>query len=108
MPRIYDSFGLRCDDIEEARVLLERVLPVKLVLHESEFWGGDYYGVRSPEVGEITVRRNFNEFTNELTEPSFPDQTILVSVSTPPDPDGLKALLLAAGPAVSFLRRDEV
>lgn len=108
MPKIFDLFGLRCDDLEEARRLVERVLPVTFQLHESLYWGGDYFAARSPRVGKITIRHNFNAFTGKLTEPKFPDMPILVAVSEPPEPDGLKQSLLSAGPEVQFLRRDEV
>jgi hypothetical protein len=108
VPKIFDLFGLGCDDLAEARRPVERVSPVTFQSHESLYWGGDYFAARSPRVGEITIRHDFNAFTGELTEPKFPDMPILVSVSEPPEPDGLKQSLLSAGPEVRFLRSDEV
>jgi len=97
MSRTFDTYCIEAIDLEDARERLEAVLSIRLVLHESMFWGGDYYLAKSDSFGEITIRRNYNSYTKELSEPNYPDCQIIVSVSVPLDPDALAAQLAEGG-----------
>jgi hypothetical protein len=70
------------------------------------YWGGEYFRAKTPELGEVAVRSNFNRFTGALNERAFPDCRFIVSVSVPADPDGVKQRLLDGG--LTFLKRTVV
>jgi hypothetical protein len=97
MSSVYDKYCIDASDLERARERLEAVLPIRLVLHESMFWGGVYYRSESDELGEVTIRRNQNSYTGELNEPDYPDCQLVVSVSESKDPDAVAARLVAGG-----------
>jgi hypothetical protein len=97
MSKTFDTYCIEATDLESARERLEAVLSIRFALHESMFWGGDYYLIRSGTLGEITIRRNHNSYTRELNEPDYPDCQIIVSVSVPLDPDALAARLTEGG-----------
>ena len=106
MAKIFDMYGLDCDDLDQARVTVEAALSVGFELRDSLYWGGAYYLARAPEYGKIAIRSNLNTFTGKLGEPESPGSRFLVAVSEPPDPDLVKERLVGAG--LQFLRRDEV
>jgi hypothetical protein len=91
MTKTFDIYCIEAADLDAARQHMERVLPVQFVLHESAFWGGDYYLASSDEFGKITIRRNYNSYTGQLNEPAHPDCQIVVSVSVPLHPNALSA-----------------
>lgn len=97
MTKIFDTYCSGAAELEPARLKLEGVLSVQCVLHESDFWGGEYYIARSAEIGKIAIRKNRNRFTGGLNVPEFPDCDIIVSVSAAPDPDIIRSRLLAGG-----------
>jgi len=104
--KIFDTYGLDCDDLEQARVMVEGALSIVFELRDSLYWGGAYYLARAPEYGKIVIRPNLNTFTGELGEPASPGSRFIVAVSEPPDPDLVKNRLVGAG--LQSLRRDEV
>jgi len=106
MAKIFDTYCANVDSLEAARALIEAAMPVRLVLHESMYWGGLYYLAETKEYGRIAVRPNFNSFTGKLNESRFPSCRFIVSVSKPADPDALKSQLVAAG--IEFLERNVV
>jgi len=97
MPNTYDTYCIDAVDLEAARDCLERTLSIKLILHESMFWGGGYYRAACDAFEELTVRRNYNSFTNRLNERDFPDCAMVVTISCPVDPSALEARLVVAG-----------
>src|SRR4051794_31332417 len=103
MSKIFDTFCIEAADLHAARLRIEQLIPVQFILHESMYWGGDYYRASSCEFGEITIRTNFNSYTNELNEPGYPDCQFVISANEPLQPDVLKSRLTAQG--LLFLRR---
>jgi hypothetical protein len=97
MNKVFDKYCIDASGLESARERVEAVLPIRLVLHESMFWGGDYYLFESDEFGEIAIRRNQNSYTGELNEPDYPDCQLVVSVSEPRNPDAVAARLAESG-----------
>jgi hypothetical protein len=97
MSKTFDTYCIEAPDLESARERLESVLPIRFVLHESMFWGGNYFLVKSDSCGEIAIRLNYNSYTKELNEPNHPDCQIIVSVSVPLDPDALATQLIGGG-----------
>jgi hypothetical protein len=103
MAETFDKYCADVDSLEAARALVEQALGIAFALHESMYWGGEYYLATTPPFDRIAVRSNFNSFTQELTEPSDPACRYLVSVDAPDDPDLLRRRLEPAG--LRFLRR---
>ena len=106
MAKTFDTYCIDAADLEVARERLEAAIPMKFALHDSMFWGGDYYLARSADIKSMTIRRNFNSFTKALNEALFPDCQMIVSVSEPSDPQALEAVLVAHG--LRLLRRSVV
>lgn len=103
MNRTFDTYCVSVDDLEAARAQVERAIALQFVLHDSMFWGGDYYLANSDEFGEISIRHNYNTYTHELNEPDHPNCRIIVSVSNAAHPDVLKSRLTENG--LRLLRR---
>ena len=97
MSKTFDTYCIEAPDLDVARECVEAALSVHFVLHESAFWGGNYYLASSDKFGKITIRRNYNSYTDALNEPDYPDCQIIVSVSVSQDPDDLAARLTASG-----------
>jgi hypothetical protein len=106
MAGTYDKYGLDSGDLQSAKDLVHAITSLNFVLHESLFWGGEYYLAESSEYGRVAIRPNFNTFTGELGEPEFPNYRFVIAVSTPRDPDASKQRLTAGG--LTFLRRTVV
>ena len=105
--RTFDTYGIRGGDLERARELVEQALAIKFVGHESMFWGGDYYLATLRRPANIAIRNNYNSFAEALTEESHPEMTIIITVNSAPDPDGIRRRL-GSIPEIEFLRRDTV
>jgi hypothetical protein len=103
MSKIFDTFCIEAADLNAARMRIEQMIPVRFILHESMYWGGDYYRASSSVFGEITIRKNFNSYTRELNEPEYPDCHFVISINDPLQPDVLQSRLTAQG--LLFLRR---
>jgi len=102
-PSTFDTYCVDVGDLEAARAKVERALALQFVLHDSMYWGGDYYLASSDKFGEISIRSNYNSYTKELNEPDHPNCRIIVSVSKPAQPDVLKSRLVKHG--LRLLRR---
>lgn len=64
----------------EAKSLLEEVLEVALVAHESEYHGGDYFKMSSSDIN-IVLQTNFMEDDGETTEAEYPDALLLLYIN---------------------------
>jgi hypothetical protein len=102
---IYDLYGLKSENLEEARVAVERALGVAFAAHTSSYVG-DYY--RKGDVGEenFILRDNFNPCEEEWTEKEFQEYGILLYVSETMRADEIRKLLTDSIPSISLLRRD--
>lgn len=103
MNKTFDTYCAGVDDLEAARILVERAIALRFVLHDSMYWGGDYYLASSEEFGEISIRQNYNSYIDGLNEPDHPNCRIVVSVNRPEEPDALKSRMVAHG--LRLLRR---
>lgn len=97
MDEIFDTYRADVDDLMAARAMVERASGLRFVLHDSMYWGGDYYLANSEEFGEISIRWNYNTYSKELNEPDHPSCRIVVSVSKSAQPDALKSRLVENG-----------
>ena len=68
--KTYLLFGIEGDQLEVARARIERALRIKMELHDSDYLGGEYYRLGHVGGEHFILRKNFNEFEQEWTEPS--------------------------------------
>jgi hypothetical protein len=97
MIETFDTYCIETADLDTARARVEQALSLQFVLHESMYWGGDYYLATSEEFGKLAIRRNHNSYTKELNEPEHPECQIVISVSEAPQPDAMRARLATHG-----------
>src|SRR5947208_1547401 len=79
--KAYDMFGIVADDLEAAREIVERLLSVRLVAHESGYRGGEYYRLSDVGREHLILQRNYDDFEREWTEPSQKDKPFLLYVN---------------------------
>ena len=84
-----ELWGFHTDDVEDARAAVERVLGVRMALHESDSIGPYYFAEFCAPHGELTLRPNKDPDVDEdevedpedaLAEPDFPDHGVLLYV----------------------------
>lgn len=105
--KVYDLYGIVCQDLEEARAKVEAVLGVPLVAHESGYHCGEYY--RYKDVGEehFVLQRNFDSVEAEWTDPSRQDKPFLLYVNETSRSAELRESLEQVG-GVELLKHQEI
>jgi hypothetical protein len=97
MTKVYDTYGVSCADLESAMALVSTALSIEFQLHESLYWGGEYYLATSERHGAIAIRPNHNKFTGKLNEPDSAAFNFIITVSRSADPDSVGSTLIRAG-----------
>lgn len=106
--KTYDLFGFDAADLDSARVTLERVLELTLVLHESEFSGGEYYRLGDAGREHFVLEPNFYAAENIWTEPDHRDIRFLLQVNETGRGRELEARLAAGIPGLRLIRREAI
>ncbi len=73
------AFGSR-DDMDTTQRRIAAALGVTFALHDSFFFGGDYYLAKSDHL-RISVQRNFVEDDGDLTRPELPEHQVVVYIT---------------------------
>lgn len=73
----YVLFGAKAMSLGNVADKIEKALVIKLALHDSSFWNGDYYLFESPNFA-LKVVRNELDAEGERIEEGFPLHTTLV------------------------------
>jgi hypothetical protein len=90
-------FDIAGSDLDKVRSEVESVLAVRLIAHESDYHGGDYFKGTLGGVS-LVLKSNFLEDDGELSEAEFPDAAFLLYVNGAQSAvDGLRQVLLARG-----------
>lgn len=105
--KTYDLYGLSTDDLEAARLAVEQALGIKLVAHESLYFGGDYYRLGRGREEHLILRRNKDSFDAEPAELKFPQARILFYVDGTERSEEIE-MLLTKLPNIALLRRESV
>jgi hypothetical protein len=105
MIKVYDTYGVDCSSLEEARALVESALGVLLQAHESGYRGGDYYRRDDPKTENLVLQRNYYTHQDEWAEPSHKSAPFLLYVSGSKRSDELRNTLLSCS-SVIFLHRE--
>jgi hypothetical protein len=72
------TYGLRSPNLQEAAVSISKVLGVSFELHDSSFYGGDYFRAEVAE-GTIYIQPNLDILDDEPFEASWPSDQFLLS-----------------------------
>ena len=100
---IYDLYGLKVDNIEQAKLLLEPVLDVHFELRESMYIGEYYLGKINREKRYV-IQNNYHEREGWIEE-KYKYFNILLYVNDPPNPDELHKKIVNLSDAVCLLLR---
>jgi hypothetical protein len=68
--KTYLLFGIEGDELQAARVRLERALGIKMDLHESGYRCGEYYRLGDVGGEHFILQKNFDDVEEEWTEPA--------------------------------------
>jgi hypothetical protein len=93
MRLVVSLYGYAIDDIELAKVALEKMLGATLSAHDSLYYGGAYYRYGQRGEDTILLRRNIDPIDNEPAELDFPDLPIIVYLDLRSTPGQLERLL---------------
>lgn len=106
--KLHKLFGASRLSLEQARRSLETLLGLQFELHESLYFGGDYFRF---EVGDLTLtlRPNFIDEDGERAEPLFPNEPVLLyfDCSAENMPAAQKLALLSGSSETFPILRDD-
>jgi hypothetical protein len=90
-----DLYGMKTDDLEEARILVEKTLAIELEPHNSSYHGGDYYSKKMENRDEILLQMNNDNDGEEgsWANEDYKDFGILLQVYSPEHGDDYKKAL---------------
>jgi len=99
----YDLYGLKLDNIEPAKSLLETILGVHFQLRDSMYLG-EYYLCKVNKEEKYLIRNNY--FENEgWAEEQYKNFKVLFYVNRPQNPDKLQQKIVNGSDNISMLRR---
>jgi len=107
--KAYDLYGLECDDINIANVLIENVLQVEMVAYESDYHCGEYFCSSSIDIDEehFILQKNYDDFEDEWTEEVYSQYPLLLYVNDTLRSDEI-VNLFAAEKRVTLLKHQEL
>lgn len=104
-----DLYGFGSMAMPDVARLMQQALGISWRVRESSYRCGEYYlhrGLTDDE--ELVIQRNCVESEGELAEPSFPDQEVIMYVSSTRWQQLEDAISRTMGDRVSLLRRKAV
>ena len=102
-----DLFGLRSDDLESARTIVEKAFEVALEPRHSSYHGGDYYSKQLSNKDEFILKVNSDGEEGGYAEEDYKDFNILLCVYSPVDCDRYKKALNCSGFVPARTIRDQ-
>jgi hypothetical protein len=76
-------FGLTATELDDGRAMVEGAVGLRMELHDSSFYGGDYFRGRGPGDEELILRYNYDDLDDEWTEPDHAQYPLLLLIDTP-------------------------
>ena len=104
--RRFDLFGIKNGDLKDARMRVEAVLGIRLILHESSYHGGVYYRCGSPGEEEFILKRNYDPIEEEYAEEAFPQHSVLLYVDCTARSEVIKDKLQGCSHGFEHLRSE--
>lgn len=77
----YDLYGIRAENIDTARAMVEAALGVQMVPHEGSYRGGEYYRLGNVNEENYILQMNYNNNEAEWAESTYAEYSILLYVS---------------------------
>ncbi|TQV78839.1 hypothetical protein FKG94_12525 [Exilibacterium tricleocarpae] len=103
----YDLYGIDCESLDIARTLIEALLNIVMMAHESGFRCGEYYRLYDVGQEHFILQNNYDDFEGEWTEESFSKYPNLFYVNETNRSSDLKAVLLK-DKRVALLKHEEL
>lgn len=103
----YDLYGIDCENLNVARVLIESLLNIAMLAHESGFHSGEYYRLYDVGQEHFILQHNYDDFEGEWMEEVFSKYPILFYVNETDRSSDLKASLLE-DKRLALLRHEEL
>lgn len=77
----YDLYGIECEGIDITKAVIETLLNIVMVAHESGYHCGEYY--RFNDVGQehFILQYNYDDFEDEWTEEAYSKYPLLLFVN---------------------------
>ena len=100
-----DLFGLKSNDLEAARAVVERAFGLALEPRHSSYRGGDYYSNRLDNQDEIILQLNNDGEEGGWAEEDYKDFGVLLSVYSPENGDRYQKALVCANSGFVPLER---
>ena len=104
--KTYDLYSITNYDLNAARQVIERVLGVSLVPHESSYIGDYYLGKSNNE--EYQLRKNIDPLDGEPVMSAVPVSSILLYVNETQRAPEIERKLLAGLPGTQLLHRKNI
>jgi len=107
--KVFDLYGLKAGDLSEAKTLVENVLALDLLDHESGYHCGEYYRSHEVDIDDesFILQKNYDDFEDEWTEESFTDFPILLFVNDTKRSSEITSLF-ESQKGVTLLRHQEI
>lgn len=103
---ICDLYGIWGDDLDRILEIVEDILGVEFMLHESDYHCGDYYRTGTLGGEHFLLQKNFNPVEKEWTEEEFRQYEILFYVNETTRAQEIQKLLIDSVPKMTLLRRE--
>lgn len=100
---IFDLYGFKISDIENARQLIEKALNVKFIVHESSYLG-DYYKVKLNSNEDYMLQHNFLKHDEDWMEPQFTEYPLLLYINGTSRSEEIEEILKNKISIIHFLR----
>lgn len=101
-----DLYSIKGNNLEGVRAAIEHALGVEFVLHESDYYGGDYYRTSNLGGEHLILLNNFDPFDKEWIEADFQEYKILLYVNETVRAHEIEELLTDSIFKISLLRRE--
>jgi hypothetical protein len=98
-----EVYEITCKGIHDAREVLEKVLGLQFVLHDSMHWGGDYYLAKTDRA-EYRVVVN-HDFENEPIEDGANTSAILLIACFQEDSPGISEVMSRADVPIRLVEK---
>lgn len=102
-----DLYAIPSNDLEALKTLIEKVLQIQFVRHESDSLGGNYYRFKQGE-GELILHFNRDAIDDEFIDDRYPHCGLLFHVEEMSNYQEIEKILKEKIPGIILVERDQV
>ncbi|WP_444900369.1 hypothetical protein ACJJIX_00050 [Microbulbifer sp. VAAC004] len=103
----YDLYGIDCNGLDNAKALIQNLLGVTLLAHESGFRCGEYYRLHDVGQEHFILQKNYDDIDEEWIEEEFLRSPLIFYVNETDRSSVLQAVLLK-DKRITLLRHEEL